>query len=133
MVSPLLCVHTILTHDYQALANTIVPANSFEVHVYTSVCWYRLLNNLAWSWYWVEPVFNLYEIEICLCGAILWIFKRTISSGSFNDLWINYCWFWLFQNPYKTNGFHERTIKEPVDSSLDDSLTVSYFWRTRVM
>jgi len=38
MVSALLCVHTILTHDYQALASTIVPANSFEVHVYTSIC-----------------------------------------------------------------------------------------------
>jgi hypothetical protein len=86
MVSPLLCVHTFLTHDYQALANTIVPTNSFDVHVYTSVC---LVSTFEQSSMVLvlgsRLIFNLYEAGICLCGAVLWIFKATISSNSLND------------------------------------------------
>jgi len=72
MVSPILCVHTFLTHDYQALANTIVPTNSFEVHVYISVC---LVSTFEQSSMVLvlgsRLIFNLYEAAICLCGAVL--------------------------------------------------------------
>jgi hypothetical protein len=79
MVSPLLCVHTILTHDYQALANTIVLANSFEVHVYINVC---LVSTFEQSNLILvlgsRLIFNLYE-AVYACVVQFFEFLKELS------------------------------------------------------